>query len=120
MSIILVVDDEESILDSMSYALDKIGHEIIQAKDGLEALHIYADKASEISLVIMDVLMPIMDGIASAKAIKEINPSARIILISGSTKYLSSDVRIDAFIPKPFSHRDLCATVRQVISDVCV
>jgi len=115
MCLMLVVDDEELVRESVSAILSSLGHEILQANDGLEALRIYRSMQGEISLIIMDVVMPRMDGIAASKIIKTVNPSAKVILMSGYSEQFVADGSPDAFLPKPFRSKDLTVTIERVL-----
>ena len=110
----LVVDDDDLVREAVAAILASLGHEVIHARDGLEALTVYNAKYLEINLVIMDIVMPNMDGIAATRAIKDVHPSAKIILMSGYADQLCP-AEADAFLPKPFMCRTFCETVEQVL-----
>lgn len=114
MCLLLVVDDDDLVRESVAAILASFGHDIIRASDGLEALTVYTAKHPSIDLIIMDIVMPKMDGIAAARAIKEIYPSARIILMSGHSDQCCP-AEADAFLPKPFPSKTLYDTVEQVL-----
>jgi CheY-like chemotaxis protein len=114
MCLLLIVDDDDFVRDSVAAILASLGHEIIHARDGLEALKIYIAKYSAIHLIIMDIMMPVMNGIAATKAIKDIYPSAKIILMSGYSDQ-GCPVEADAFLAKPFRSKTLIETVEQVL-----
>jgi len=80
---ILIVDDEKFIRMSLAEFLNELGHEVLQAGDGIEAMKIYREKKDEIDLVILDVTMPFMDGFEVFKEIKELNKDVKVILTSG-------------------------------------
>ena len=117
MCTLLVVDDDEMVRTSVSAILTILGHEIIQARDGLEAAAIYLSRHDKIHLIIMDIMMPKRDGIAATKAIKKDHPSAKVILMSGQSDQLLPK-EADAFLLKPFRYKDLCETVEQVLQTV--
>jgi len=83
MGLILVVDDDEMVRDFVTAILATFGHDSVPAGDGVEALLAFQYLRHQISLVIMDIMMPRMDGIAVTKVIKEANPSAKVILMTG-------------------------------------
>jgi CheY-like chemotaxis protein len=118
MCLVLVVDDEELARVSMAAILAMLGHEIIQARDGLEALLIYRMKQLKIHLVLMDIAMPRMDGIAAAKVMRAVNPAARIILVSGDAAQVPPEVEPSGFLLKPFRSKALCAIVQQALEGV--
>lgn len=115
MSSLLVVDDDETVRESVAAVLSAFGYGVIQAKDGLEAILLYRGMSASISLIIMDVVMPRMDGIAAARVIKEMNPFAKIILMSGYSEQPPMEVKPDGFIPKPFKSKNLRVIVEQVL-----
>jgi len=111
---LLVVDDEAMIRESVAAILASFGFEVIEARDGLDALLIFQAKRAEIMLIIMDVSMPRMDGIAAANVIKAADPTAKVILMTGFTE-IPLPVEVDAILPKPFKSRVLRDTVAQVL-----
>jgi len=114
MCVMLVVDDDELVLCSVSAILSHLGHEVIQAKNGYEATMIYNQKHELINLIIMDIVMPIMDGITAAKTIKDAHPFAKIILMSGHSDQIVP-MEADAFLPKPFSSNTLFESIEHVL-----
>ena len=78
---ILVCDDEKDIVSAIKIYLEAEGYRVFPAYDGLEALEIM--KTEDIHLVLMDLMMPNMDGIAALKIIVEQWPTAQVILLSG-------------------------------------
>ena len=88
MCLLLVVDDDDLVRESLAALLSLLGHDIIQARDGLEAAIIYLSKHDKIHLIIMDTVMPKMDGIAATKVIKKDHPSAKVILMTGKSDQL--------------------------------
>ena len=80
---VLVVDDEASILIITSQTLQAFGYRVLTATDGAEAVAIYAQHRHEIAVVLTDMMMPIMDGPATIRALTQINPAIKIIAASG-------------------------------------
>ncbi len=113
---LLVVNDNEMMRICVTAILDALGYEIIEAKDGLEALLIYRARRAEIALIIMEIIMPRMDGIAATKVIKATDPTAKVILI-GHPDHGLSEVPANAFIYKPFKAMDLKEAVRKILQD---
>jgi len=113
MCLLLVVDDEDLIRESVAEILSVLGHDIIHARDGLEALRIFKTKTSDIHLILMDIMMPRMSGIAAAKAIKQDHPSTKIVLMSGYTDEIPSEA--DAFLSKPFRGKDLRDVIQKIL-----
>jgi len=118
---ILVVDDEEAVLSLAGRILEKAGYIAILADKGKEAVRVYRERHDEIALVVLDMVMPEMDGRDVFNALKEIDPDVKVILssgfsVSGQAGALMEE-GIQAFVQKPFSIADLCNTVRRVIDD---
>jgi CheY-like chemotaxis protein len=105
--LILVVDDERIIRDLMDDILQMLGYDVIACGSPVEAIDIYKDKQDEISLIIMDMIMPVMNGRQLYNEINKINKNNKVILLSGYSEeheieQLLSD-GILAFIQKPVS-----------------
>lgn len=110
---ILIVDDDREIVDAIEFYLKPEGFNILKAYDGLEAIENLID--SNIDLVIMDVMMPNMDGLKATLKIRE-NNNIPIILLSAKDqdmdKILGLNMGADDYITKPFNHLELVARVK--------
>ena len=99
--------------------LDNFGYQVITAGDGREALEIYQDKGEMISLVILDLIMPEMDGRQCLNEIMRIDPNAKVIIASGHSvdgnkdDILSSGAK--AFVEKPYNIGGLLNSVREIL-----
>ena len=98
MGKLLVVDDDEMVRVFVTAILATLGYDIVEAKDGLEALLVYQAMRSEISLIIMDIMMPRMDGIAATKVIKATDPSTKVILMSGHSEHDPAEAKADGLV----------------------
>jgi CheY-like chemotaxis protein len=118
--LVLVVDDEPEILVRAGAILEEEGYRVLVAKDGLEAVKIYEESSNEISLIILDFFLPVMDGDAVFDELKAINPEVRVVLSSGfaeQTKLGSMLARgLCGFIPKPYTGAKLLDQVRSIIA----
>ncbi|MDM9384227.1 PAS domain S-box protein [Chlorogloeopsis sp. ULAP01] len=118
--LILVVDDEKFIRDIAKTSLEEFGYRVLIASDGIEAFSLYAQHKDEISLVLMDIQMPSIDGFQAIRILQQINPSVKIIVISGLTsnhKLLeASSIHVQAFLPKPYTIKELLDTINDVLS----
>ena len=115
---VLIVDDEHDIVSDLAMAMRDLGYEVETACNGADAIDLA--KAVRPALVITDVLMPVVDGIALAKALRQ-NPAtaeARIVLSSGvaeaHVRTLFKDY--DAFLQKPYEMDDLRMTAAALLS----
>lgn len=117
--LVLVVDDEESIREITRGTLETFGYEVLTAADGTEALALYADKKNEIAVVLTDMVMPFMDGLATIRALQRMNPKVRIIAASG----LGVGQRagegplegVSIFLNKPYTAEKLLNALAQVL-----
>ena len=110
---VLVCDDEKDIVSALKIYLTSEGHNVIEAYNGKEAVEIV--KAQEIHLVLMDIMMPVLDGIQAMVQIREISNVPVILLTAKSEdtdKVLGLTVGADDYITKPFNPVELQARVK--------
>jgi two-component system cell cycle sensor histidine kinase/response regulator CckA len=114
--LILVVDDEEFVRDVAQETLAEAGYRVLLASDGVEARKILVDRASDLSLVVTDVMMPNMDGVELVKIVREQHPGLRITAMSGmiaSDKLNElSQIGVEHILNKPFTSGDFARFVR--------
>ena len=117
--LILVVDDEAAIRTTTQASLETYNYKVLTASDGIEAIALYAEHRTQISLVLVDMLMPAMDGITTIRTLQKINPQIKIIATSGlaSKHHLGEtvDIKIN-FLPKPYTAQDLLQTINKVLT----
>lgn len=116
---ILVVDDEVHILMINKRILEDNGYQVLIARDGADALRLASEFAGDIHLVVLDMAMPVMGGKEAFALLKQVRPTAKIIISSGydlndSAKSLL-DAGADAFLQKPFRLKDLTSEVRRLL-----
>jgi len=120
--LIMVVDDEQNVNLMMQGALVDQGYRVVCAKDGLEAIKIYKKLKDQIDLVILDYLMPIMDGGEVFEELRIINPRVAVVLSSGFTEHDSLKIMLAkglrGFIPKPYSRQKLLMQVRTTLDSL--
>ena len=113
---ILVVDDDKEIVNAIEIYLSKEGYNILKAYNGEEAIHVIQN--NEIHLVILDIMMPKMNGIELAKKIRE-NLSIPILMLSAKSedydKINGLNVGADDYVTKPFNPMELIARVNSQI-----
>jgi CheY-like chemotaxis protein len=116
--VVLVVDDEASIREIMRATLEAAGYQVLTASDGAEATALYAQKGGSIHAVIMDIMMPVMNGTAALNALHTLDPQVRAIVASGYQKKQTIDIPsfVKAILAKPFTASTLLKTVRQALS----
>lgn len=114
MSTALIIDDEEPIVQVAARMLEALGHRAITATDGSDAVRVYSQYAPEIDVVILDYLMPGMNGADICRFLREINPRVRVFLASGFPGDVEEDAAplpIAGFLQKPYRIEDLCLAV---------
>jgi nitrogen fixation negative regulator NifL len=117
--LVLVVDDEEPIRNLAQKVLTRFGYRVLLAADGAEAVSLYAPRQNEIDVVITDMAMPIMDGLATIVALKAINSAVRIVSSSGLATdggtAMAKNAGIQHFIPKPYTAETMLNTLHEVL-----
>ena len=118
---ILVVDDEKAMLRMAGRVLERKGYTPLLANRGIEAVDIYRRRAHEIAAVVLDLMMPEMDGADVYRELREINPDVRVVFSSGySLKGHVNKLLRDKqhrFVQKPFDVEVLCRTIRELIDN---
>jgi CheY-like chemotaxis protein len=116
---VLMVDDEEPLLDLASEFLHDRGYSVLTARNGLEALALYAEHHSDIQLVVLDLIMPEMGGRHCIPQLRSINPDLNILVVTGhiSGGAISEALALGAtgFLPKPYDMLDLLAKIREIL-----
>ncbi len=116
---VLVVDDEPPIRDALVGTLESSGYRAFTAEDGSDALALYFQRKDEIDVVITDLAMAQMDGIALVRSLRKVNPKVRIIVSSGhvtkEAQVVLSGLGVTAFLDKPYSAEKLLRALRTVI-----
>lgn len=110
---ILVCDDDREIVEAIEIYLSQEGYQILKAYDGIEALEIL--EKEEVNLLIIDVMMPRLDGIRATLKIREKNSLPIIILSAKSEdtdKILGLNIGADDYVTKPFNPLELVARVK--------
>jgi len=109
--LVLVVDDDHSIAEITKNLLERNAYKVVVARDGMEAVALYTQHMHEISAVLVDMMMPSMDGPTTIRVLKRINPKVKIIGVSGlvSNHEMIKIVgdSITTFLSKPFTSDEL-------------
>jgi PAS domain S-box-containing protein len=113
--LVLVVDDEPAIRDMGRTLMERVGFQVLLAGDGFEALDLFRVHHQELALVIMDVVMPRMEGVEALQRMREIDTEVPVLMVSGYGQeerlaQLEADGHI-AFLPKPFTRQALMDVV---------
>lgn len=122
MAAVLIIDDVEHVRLLLRSLLETVGHDVTEAGTGNEALS--RMRAIQFDLIVTDVIMPDVDGIAVIKEAREVSPEAKILAISGGSADLSANLSLkmgemfgaDAVLFKPFDNKHFLQTVSRLLS----
>lgn len=118
--LILVVDDEAIIREITKSSLEAYNYKVLTASDGKEALSIYTQYQEQIMVVLLDMMMPGIDGAIAIRKLQKINPHVKIIAISGllseSDESAIANMGVKAFLSKPCTAKELVQTIKSVHS----
>lgn len=116
---ILLVDDEDMIVNVGEQILDRLGYKVIIARGGKEAIELYKENQEKIDMVILDMIMPDVDGKMAYEKLKEINPDIKVLLSSGYSIAGQAQEILDrgcnGFIQKPFNLKELSLKLRDIL-----
>ncbi len=113
---ILVVDDEENIREVIKEYAEFEGHKVDEACDGMQAIEMA--KATDYDIIIMDVMMPRLDGYSACKEIRKIKPTPVLMLSARGEEYdklFGFELGIDDYVVKPFSPKEVMARVNAIV-----
>jgi DNA-binding response OmpR family regulator len=114
---VLLVDDEESVQKLLTYPLEQEGYHVVQARDGEEALERF--RAEHVDLVVLDLMLPRLDGLAVCRRLREERSAVPIIMLTArgdeGDKVLGLELGADDYITKPFSIREFMSRVRALL-----
>ncbi len=113
---ILVVDDERPLVESIRFALQREGHEVAEASDGVRALELA--QSGQFDLVLLDVMLPGMSGFEVCRFLRQVSDVPILLLTARSDetdRVVGLDLGADDYITKPFSMRELMARVRAAL-----
>jgi CheY-like chemotaxis protein len=117
--LILVVDDEPIVRNVAQQILKMFGYRVITANDGTEAIAQYTQHQDEIVLVLLDMMMPVLDGPATIHALARLDPQIKIIAASGLTSEEEmiqiNSPNVLAFIPKPYTAEQMLNTIHDLL-----
>ncbi len=118
--LILVVDDEDHICEITKKTLEIRGYKVITANNGKEAIALYSQHRELIKVVLMDMMMPVMDGLASIRELHKINPGIKVIAVSGLTEKDKlakvDEAHVYAFLTKPYTAEKLLNVMHDILS----
>jgi signal transduction histidine kinase/CheY-like chemotaxis protein len=116
---ILVVDDEPHVRRVCSRILERLGFQVVTAADGQEALNLFQEHDGRFLCVLLDLTMPGMDGVATFRHLKRLQPDLKVILFSGYDESQAVQLFVDeglaGFIQKPFGVQELQSKLKSIL-----
>ena len=113
---ILIIDDEEKLVKGISYNLESEGYQVVSGSNGLDAVRLSQDP--DVRLIVLDVMMPVMDGLEACRKIRQFS-DVPIIMLTAKTedmdKLLGFDCGADDYLTKPFNILELKARIRAIL-----
>jgi PAS domain S-box-containing protein len=120
--LILVVDDEAPLLEVARRTLEENGYRVLTARDGTEALAVYVEHKREIDVVVMDMMMPYLDGAATIRALQKLDPNVKIIASSGLSAndkmFEAANQGVNTFLTKPYTAEKLVKALAETLGAV--
>ncbi len=117
--LILVVDDEAAIRETTKISLETYNYRVLTASDGIEAIAVYVQHRAQISLVLIDLMMPSLDGFLTIRTVQKLNPQVKIIATSGLTSnaQLAANISngVKTLLSKPYTTAELLKSIHQLL-----
>ena len=110
------MDDEEPVSFFLKRLLVLEGFSVVTASNGQEAIETYKASQEDIDLILMDIVMPVMDGVEAVAEIKRFDPSVPVLLMSAYDKDTFEGVSQMCFIRKPMKPQDLISTINGLLA----
>jgi two-component system, cell cycle sensor histidine kinase and response regulator CckA len=103
--LVLIVEDDLTVQSANRSILESYGYRTLVADDGIDAIALYAEYSQEIAIVLMDMMMPNLDGVAAIQTLVKINPQVQVVAMSGIPSNQSAALTAGAkvFIAKPYT-----------------
>ncbi|MCU0568847.1 MAG: PAS domain S-box protein [Oculatellaceae cyanobacterium Prado106] len=107
--LVLIVEDDAALRQTAQSLLETYGYQTLVAEDGVEALQLFTQHQADIKLVLMDIMMPHLDGVATIQVLQNINPQVPIVAVSGLAAKREAAIAAGAraFLAKPYTIEDL-------------
>jgi DNA-binding response OmpR family regulator len=113
MSRILIVEDEEVLTDSLQDILEGEGHQVLTARNGMDALDTLARE--QLDLVLLDLMLPLVDGLTVLQTLRRDSPSTAVLVVTSCGREALKGQPVQGFLRKPFSLEALLHAVKSVL-----
>jgi|BarGraIncu00431A_1022009.scaffolds.fasta_scaffold57037_1 DNA-binding NtrC family response regulator len=116
---VFIVDDHDLIRDMLETVFSEFGYKVITACDGQDAVDKFKDHIDLIDIILMDIIMPLKDGVEAYKEICHLKPDVKIVFMSGYNDNNLYNLNPNiSFLKKPFKHSMLLNTIRKTLDGV--
>jgi PAS domain S-box-containing protein len=120
--LILIVDDEIFVRSITGTTLETYNYRVLTAGDGIEAIATYAEHKKDVSIILLDLMMPSLDTVTTVRTLHKLNPQVKIIAMSGlsTNEQMTQNLKdngVRTFLAKPFTAEDLLNTLERVCSE---
>jgi PAS domain S-box-containing protein len=119
--LILLVEDELALREITKELLESFNYRVLTAADGAEAVTLYRRRKGRINVVVTDLMMPIMDGLALIRALRQLDPQAKVIVVSGLASQDKLDevntLHVQGFLTKPYTAEQLLTSLHRALAD---
>jgi len=118
---VLVIDDDPNIRELSKDVLQGLGYSVITASDGKEGIGLYKDNKNTINIVVLDMIMPVMNGPEVFKNLKAIDPDVNVIIVSGYDSEGFAGIKglleggVKGFVQKPFTLKAISKVIKQAL-----
>lgn len=120
-ALVLLVDDEPHVREAAAALLRSLGYEVVTVGSGAEAVSVLSSSPDSVSLAVLDIIMPGMDGLATLAELRRLKPRLPVLLSSGATpgQDVAKALELEAvqFLTKPYTRDELAARLRQLLED---
>jgi PAS domain S-box-containing protein len=119
--LVLIAEDEPMIRDITKDSLERHGYKTVVANDGVEALSMFLQHKDDIKLVLLDMIMPYMDGPSAIRALEKLDPDVKVVAVSGSSEKIKAAEAASRkpirFLPKPYTTDRLLLTLNEALHE---
>ena len=115
----MLVDDEAAVRQTFEMSMTELGHEVVTCEDGVTAVEVYRRRWQELDVVVLDMVMPRLNGRETFLALKEINAGVRVLIASGFALDRETEAALAAgaagFVQKPFETRRIARRLVELV-----
>ena len=119
MKRILIAEDEDAIRDFVVINLKRVGYEVVDVSDGEQALQVFRESGGDFDVVVLDVMMPELDGFATLERLRRSSPRTPVLMLSARgeeyDRIRGFELGVDDYVVKPFSPKELMLRVSAIL-----